>query len=111
MCGTAAVPGLSPCGWEDKVQEQELQFGWSLVRESLSAVCLSAHLSLCLVCGRDTPPTPQQRTECGAAQNMPREPEEGNVTLSWDSPLEGVLPAWPGVVSRLGWPCSIPWSS
>nr|XP_021136692.1 uncharacterized protein LOC110355446 isoform X2 [Columba livia] len=25
---------------------------------------------------RDTPPTPQQRTECGAAQNMPREPEE-----------------------------------
>ncbi|XP_064895478.1 EF-hand calcium-binding domain-containing protein 3 isoform X2 [Columba livia] len=27
---------------------------------------------------RDTPPTPQQRTECGAAQNMPREPEEAS---------------------------------
>lgn len=87
MRGTAAVPGLTPCGWEDKVQEQELQFGWSLVRESLSAVCLSAHLSLCLVCVAGTLHPPLSRERSAQQHRICRGNKRKVV-----SPCHGILP-------------------
>lgn len=68
-------------------------------RQCVPLSCQSVHLSLCLcVCGRDPSHILQQRIERKAATTMTRKQRKGNVTLLWASPLEGVLPAWPGAV-------------